>query len=336
MRGAEICTRTEVTAITRGKDDWQITLTGQDGKAREIKSRILINAAGPWVEEVAHMAGHYSNSAGVRLVKGSHIVTQQLWQGEHGYIFQSADGRVIFAMPYEGKYTLIGTTDVDWDLSQGKVTISDAEVDYLCSAANEYLAKEISPSDVVWTYAGLRPLYDDKAATASVATRDYVFDLSGDGKDVAVMLAIYGGKLTTFRKLAEHAMEKLKHSIPNMAPRWTHDAALPGGEFSSAERDEMLSALQNDYAWMDREVSERLFRSYGIITRDILGDAKTPADLGQDFGGGLYEAELRHLVQNEFAMTAEDILYRRSKLGLHLPKTVSAKIETWLSNNSAR
>lgn len=335
-RGADICTRTTATAITRGKDDWRVTLKQRDGSENEIQGRILINAAGPWVDEVAHMAGHYSNTAGVRLVKGSHIVTRRLFDGDHGYIFQSADGRVIFTMPYEGEYTLIGTTDVDWDLSQGEVAISDEEIAYLCDAVNEYLAQEISPADVVWTYAGVRPLYDDKAASASVATRDYVFDLTGDGSGQAVMLSVYGGKLTTFRKLAEHAMEKLGRFLPGLPPRWTHEAHLPGGDFPAEERAGLLERLRRDYPWLDAAISERLLRSYGTAAFEILADAKSPDDLGRHFGGGLYEAEVHHLVRNEFAMSAEDILWRRSKLGLHLDAAaVAADLDAWLKERYA-
>jgi len=335
-RGAQICTRTACTGLTRNAEHWQVELTQTDGDVRQIKSRIIVNAAGPWVDRVAHMAGHFSNSAGVRLVKGSHIVTRRLFSGDHGYIFQSSDGRVIFAMPYENDFTLIGTTDVDYDFAEGEVAISDAEISYLCDAVNDYFVRAIAPEDVVWTYSGVRPLYDDKAASASVATRDYVFDLAGDGKNDAVLLSIYGGKLTTFRKLAEHAMEKLGRFLPDAGDAWTHDAALPGGEFAFEDRAAIISQFERDYAWMDADVIRRMVRSYGTNTREILGNAQSPADLGQHFGGGLYAAELTYLVRHEFAQTAQDILWRRSKLGLHLGAQAEAEIGAWLAENCTR
>lgn len=332
-RGADIRTRTKCSGAARGTDSWKLTLTEKDGQDSEVKARILVNAAGPWVDEVANLAGHFSDDAGVRLVKGSHIVTAKLFDGDHGYIFQSADGRVIFAMPYEGNHTLIGTTDVDWNLSQGKVTISDDEIGYLCGAVNEYFEEDISADDVVWTYAGVRPLYDDKATSASVATRDYVFDLNGDGTRQAVLLSIYGGKLTTFRKLAEHAMKKLGDFLPNLPARWTHAATLPGGDFPVGDRAAFIKELQADYAWLAKDITQRLFRSYGIAARDILGNARSAKDLGKHFGCGLYAAEVRYLVEQEFAQTAEDILWRRSKLGLHMNDDAAAKIDAWLQKN---
>lgn len=335
-RGAEVCTRTACTGLTRKADRWQVELTQADGTSRRIESRIIVNSAGPWVDQVAHMAGHFSNSAGVRLVKGSHIVTRRLFDGDHGYIFQSSDGRVIFAMPYENEFTLIGTTDVDYDFSEGEVAISDAEIRYLCDAVNDYFVSAISPADVVWTYSGVRPLYDDKAASASVATRDYVFDLAGDGTEEAVLLSVYGGKLTTFRKLAEHAMEKLEHFLPEAAEGWTHDAALPGGDFAFEDRAGIIAQFKRDYPWMKAAVIDRLVRSYGTKVREILGNANSPLDLGQHFGGGLYAAELKHLVRHEFAQTGEDILWRRSKLGLHLGAQAEADIDAWLAENYQR
>ena len=331
QRGAEIMTRTECTDLERGPDGWTAQLESSTGEIRKIDARIVVNAAGPWVDQVAMCAGHNSKDAGVRLVKGSHIVTRQLYAGDHGYIFQAADGRVIFAMPYEGRFTLVGTTDVDMVSPDDSVEISEEETRYLCDAVNSYFAVPISSDEVLWSYAGVRPLFDDKSASASVVTRDYVFDLSdGDGRE-APLLSIYGGKLTTFRKLAEHAMARLKPFLPESGEDWTDSKPLPGGDFRFEERSDEIGKFQEDHPWLDAASAARLFESYGTRAREIVGGAKTGAELGKNFGGSLYEAEVRYLIDNEFAQTAEDVLWRRSKLGLHLDREQVTALENWIA-----
>lgn len=330
-RSADIRTRTECTALERKADHWLATLVHADGKEHKVSARIIVNAAGPWVERILGKFDRLNSHAGVRLVKGSHIVTKKLYEGDHAYIFQSADGRVVFVMPYEDDYTLIGTTEADFDLDKDKEEISDTEIDYLCAAANEYFEHAISPDDIVWTYAGVRPLYDDQASSASVVTRDYVFDLDGDKNGIAPMLSIFGGKLTSYRELAEHAMKKLEPFFTNLGPAWTHSASLPGGDFPIDGMEILLQSVAARYPWLPTEQCERMAKAYGTRIFAVLEDAKSPGDLGKHFGAGLYEAEITYLQDKEFAQTAEDILWRRSKLGLVMTGQERSGVENYLA-----
>ncbi len=317
-RGAEILTRTECIALERHPEHWTATLRTQSGEERKVDAKLLVNAAGPWVERILDRFDRVDESAAVRLVKGSHIVTKKLYEGSHSYIFQSADGRIIFAMPYEGEFTLIGTTDVPMDAPDATVEISDWEIDYLCGAVNGYFHKQISKSDIVWSYAGVRPLSDDQAESASVVTRDYVFDLEGGQGSFAPVLSIFGGKLTTYRKLAAHAMEKIGKFFPSMGEGWTRSSPLPGGNFEFDEIDELIESYMAAYPWLAEKTLRRMVRSYGTLIPTILGNAQSLADMGRDFGAGLYQKEVDYLRANEFAKSHEDILWRRSKLGLHM------------------
>jgi glycerol-3-phosphate dehydrogenase len=317
-RGATILTRHECISLDRKADHWTAELKDEKGELNTVTARMVVNAAGPWVEKIQGKFGRIQNRANVRLVKGSHIVTRRLYDGDHGYIFQAADGRVIFAMPYEDDYTLIGTTEVDWELDSGPVVISDAETSYLCGAVNDYFTQSITPDDVIWNYAGVRPLYDDDADSANVATRDYVFKLDGDGTAIAPILSVFGGKLTTYRKLSEHAMDKIAAFFPSMSPAWTHDAHLPGGDFAIDGGDALRADVAARYPWMDKGQIARMVQSYGTRIFKILGAAKSPVDLGYHYGAGLYQAEIDYLRETEFAKSAEDILWRRSKLGLKM------------------
>ncbi len=317
-RGAAILTRTECTAMVRKSGHWSVTLRDDQGIETTVETRVIVNAAGPWVEKIQGRFGKLQNRSTVRLVKGSHIVTRRLFDGDHGYIFQAADGRVIFAMPYEGDYTLIGTTDIEWELDSGPVVISAEETRYLCDAVNEYFDAPITAQDVIWSYAGVRPLYDDKADTAKVVTRDYVFDLNGDGVEAAPILSVFGGKLTTYRKLAEHAMEKLVHFFPDARAPWTHNASLPGGDFAIDGVAALHAKIALKYPWLDEAQTNRMVKAYGTRTFAILDGATCTDDLGQHYGAGLYEAEVRYLCDTEFAQSGEDILWRRSKLGLKM------------------
>jgi len=326
-RGATIRTRCECTALERHSDHWVARLRNCDGTEETVSARLVVNAAGPWVAKVLGQFNRINHEADVRLVKGSHIVTEKLYEGSHSYLFQSPDGRVIFSMPYQGRYTLIGTTDVAWELDQGPMKISDDETHYLCDAVNEYFDRQISPEDVIWSYAGVRPLYDDKAESASVVTRDYVFDLEGGEGHVAPILSIFGGKLTTYRRLAEHAMEKIAPFFDGLPSSWTADAPLPGGDFALDSRSQMESELAAQYDWMDPDVLSRMVGSYGTRISRILAGAQCIDDLGKNHGAGLYEAEVKYLRDVEFARTVEDILWRRSKLGLHMNAAERADME---------
>jgi glycerol-3-phosphate dehydrogenase len=327
-RGAAIRTRTECIAMQRHAGHWTVTMRDETGERSDVKTRLIVNAAGPWVEKIQGQYGGLQNTSAVRLVKGSHIVTRRLFEGAHGYIFQAADGRVIFAMPYEDDFTLIGTTDIEWELDSGPVEISDEETRYLCDAVNEYFETPISPADIVWSYAGVRPLYDDHASSAKVVTRDYVFNLDGDGVRSAPILSVFGGKLTTYRKLAEHAMDRLASFFPEAATPWTRSAPLPGGDFAIEGIERLRADVSARYPWIARAQVRRMVQAYGTRIFHVLGDAKSADELGKDYGAGLCEAEIAYLIRHEFARCADDILWRRSKLGLKMSAQETAAVES--------
>ncbi|MEM8918969.1 MAG: glycerol-3-phosphate dehydrogenase [Pseudomonadota bacterium] len=330
-RGADIRTRTDCTGLIRGKDDWSLTLRSGDGSVEE-KARVLVNAAGPWVDPVTALYDQSSNAAKLRLVKGSHIVVARKFEGEHSYIFQNKDGRIIFAIPYEGDHTLIGTTDQPWSYDEGPAEISDNEIDYLCGAASEYFEEPVRREDVQWTYSGVRPLFDDKSQSASTVTRDYVFDYS-DGPDAPV-LSVFGGKITTYRVLARQAMKTLKAALRTETDDWTRDAPLPGGDFLPEDFDQLCSECQECWPFLMEAVITRLVRAYGTDTKKILADAQNESDLGISFGAGLYEAEVNWLIRHEFALEAEDILWRRSKLGLHMSEAEKNAVADWFEKRN--
>ncbi|GAA0469569.1 glycerol-3-phosphate dehydrogenase [Parasphingorhabdus litoris] len=332
-RGADIRVKTECVGIRRSADSWTLQLNGQDGEAEE-QAKILINAAGPWVDPVTALYDQSSNAAKLRLVKGSHIVIARKFEGDHSYIFQNKDGRIIFAIPYEGDHTLIGTTDQPWSYDEGPAKISDSEIDYLCAAASEYFAEPVMRDDVQWTYSGVRPLFDDKSQSASTVTRDYVFDYNDQGG--APVLSVFGGKITTYRVLARQAMKTLKGALQVETEDWTKDAALPGGNFSPDGFDDLVSQYSQRWAFLDNAVINRLVRAYGTDVAEMLGKADDVAALGQFFGAGLYEIELRWLVAYEFATTAEDVLWRRSKLGLHMTDEEKSAVAEWFAAQDAK
>lgn len=321
--GAEIRTRTGLVAARRDGGLWQLALHGADGSASEIAARVLVNAAGPWAIDIQHRAG-LDGPAALRLVKGSHIVVRRLYPGDHGYILQNDDCRVVFVIPYERDYTLIGTTEIAFSGDPATATITEAEIGYLCRAAGLWLRDPPTRGDIVWNYAGVRPLYDDGAGSAHAVSRDYVFDLDARG---APALSVFGGKLTTFRRLAEHALARLAAHLPDAGPEWTAHSRLPGGDgFSPA----LAAELGRDHAGLDAATAERLARSYGTDARAML-----EAGLGRDLGAGLSEAELRWLVDREWARTAEDVLWRRTKLGLAASPGMAAAVEEALHRLSA-
>ncbi len=329
-RGATIATRTECIALARSEKCWAATLRAADGSSRLVEARIVVNAAGPWVGVLLGKISQSSDRNSLRLVKGSHIIVKRLYEGEHAYILQSADRRVVFAIPYEQDYTLIGTTEEEWSLSRGEARISDAEADYLCAAINHSFKRHITREDVIHSYAGVRPLFDDKNLSASVVTRDYVFDLDAPNDRMAPVLSIFGGKLTTYRRLAEQAITKLSPYFEKLAPNWTYAAPLPGGDFPASHPAALSDELSHQYPWVPPAQLKRMTQAYGTRVPPILGGAHSLSELGRHFGAGLYENEVRYLRNTEFAQTADDILWRRSKLGLHMKSNEKLELQTWI------
>jgi len=336
-RGARVATRVKAVSAERRADGWTLTTRAQrDGRMESISARVLVNAAGPWVGEVLKLVSRRNSAASVRLVQGSHIVVRRLYEHGRCYIFQNADDRIIFVIPYERDFTLIGTTDRDYSGDPATVEASQEEIEYLCQATSEYFASPLTPADVVWSYSGVRPLYDDGASEAQAATRDYVLELDGDGG--APLLSIFGGKITTYRRLAQHALDKLDAYLPNAARArrdWTAAAPLPGGNFPVLGFEALLADLAKAYPWLAPEQARRLARAYGADARAVLGEAKTPADLGRDFGAGLTEAETLYLMRREWAQEASDVVWRRSKLGLRMSAEQIAALDAFMAARRA-
>ena len=344
-RGAEILTRTRCVNAQRDAGGWTATLLGTDGAKRTLRARAVVNAAGPWAESflrgVAQSAkGEALATKSLRLVKGSHIVVPRLFEHDHAYIFQNPDKRIIFAIPYQDEFTLIGTTDIELTGDDpGAARIAQEEVEYLCTQASRYFEKPIAPSDVVWTYSGVRPLLDDDSGDPSAVTRDYMLE---SNTTAAPLLSVWGGKITTFRKLAEDAADEVGRMLGQSAqqrPAWTDGAFLAGGDLSSwigaARRpdddfERFVEAVQARHPWLGSHLARRLARAYGARIADLLGDAKAMADLGCEVAPGLHERELRFLQDNEWAVSAEDVLWRRSKLGLHYTPEQREQVARWL------
>jgi glycerol-3-phosphate dehydrogenase len=332
-RGAEIATRTRAVASERGPEGWALTVEDTDtGARRTVQGRALVNAAGPWVDKVLTSVVRSNAKAHVRLVQGSHIVVRKLFEHDRCYIFQNSDGRIIFAIPYEGQFTLIGTTDQDYKGDPAKVAISVEETEYLCRAASEYFTRAVTPDDVVWTYSGVRPLYDDGASEAKAATRDYVLELDAPG-GLAAQISVFGGKITTYRRLAESVLAKLAAHLPKESEAkrgWTAKAALPGGDFPMEGRAAVAQALGKDYPFLKDDEVQRLTRSYGTRARKLLGAPNSREALGPWFGP-LSAAEVRYMMHYEWARVPEDVLWRRSKLGLHLSGDEQAALAAWMA-----
>ncbi|UAB77886.1 glycerol-3-phosphate dehydrogenase [Erythrobacter sp. SCSIO 43205] len=325
-RGADIRTRTECVALDRREDRWIATLRTADGREDKVIARKVVNAAGPWVDTVLGRAVPDETHQNLRLVKGSHLIFPKLFDHDRSYIFQNKDDRIIFAIPYERDFTLVGTTDQAFEGDPKGIDISAQEASYICDAVNEYLAVSIAPEQAAATYAGVRPLYEDKAASNSTVTRDYQFEVDEDGPP---LLSIFGGKLTTYRKLAEHALERLGIG----GKSWTASEPLPGGDFPANTDD--ADDLAPNYAWAydtwSMDTIYRMARAYGTRIDRIIGKHNHQSDPGTQIAKGLFEAELRYLVENEFAKTAEDVLKRRSKLYLHLTSDEQARVEAWFA-----
>ena len=329
--GATILTRTAVTAARRDGDLWRATLADQvTGQSREITARGILNAAGPWVRETLTGAFGQNPKNAVRLIKGSHIVTRKLFDGDHCYIFQNADNRIIFAIPYQHDFTLIGTTDIAVDKLDGPPRISPEETDYLLSAASEYFRQPVTREMIVWSYAGIRPLYDDGDNDPSSVTRDYVLDLDA-GKPM--LLSVYGGKLTTYRRLSEQVMEKIAPFYPALGKSWSGSKPLPGGDLAFPSFQAFADDLARRYPQLDPVWLQRLARRHGTAALEILGDAKTVGDLGESFGGGLYAREVDYLMRHEWAREADDVLWRRTKCGLWASASDRERLAHWMAQH---
>jgi len=326
-RGAVVLTRTAATAARRVDGLWEVDLAG--AVPRTVRGHALVNAAGPWVTEVLGKVAGSNRAVGLRMVKGSHIVVPRLYDGPQAYILQNADRRIVFVIPYERDFTLIGTTDVPFEGDPASVAIADDETDYLLGVVNAHFARPVGRENIVWTYSGVRPLYDDRSSNVSAVTRDYVFDIEG-GEGQAPFLSIFGGKITTYRRLAEHALDKLLPLRGIAANAWTGTAPLPGGDMPGADFEAYLADFSREHAWLPAPLARRYLRAYGTRTSRLLGGATDLSGLGMDLGGGLHEAEVDYLRRAEWAVSAEDILWRRSKLGLHVPPDTAARLAGWL------
>ncbi|RXF68232.1 glycerol-3-phosphate dehydrogenase [Hansschlegelia zhihuaiae] len=330
-RGATIAPRTACVAARRSGGAWTVTLEGPQGRS-EIRARGLVNAAGPWVTEVAHGAIGANGIKQTRLVRGSHIVTARLFEHDRAYLLQQSDGRVVFAIPFEDDFTLIGTTDVDHAGAADDAFATEAEIDYLCAAASEAFKWEVGQEDVLWSFAGVRALHDDGSGAAQAASRDYALDLeAGDGR--APMLTVYGGKITTYRRLAEAALEKLAQVMAIPKGRWTGRSALPGGGFHGDVP--LADRLTAAFPFLTDAIAARFARSYGSRAWDMLEGARDASSLGRFFGADLTEREVRYLIAKEWAFTAEDVLWRRTKLGLRFDDAERAALADYMPGGEA-
>ncbi|MEM7044484.1 MAG: glycerol-3-phosphate dehydrogenase, partial [Pseudomonadota bacterium] len=333
-RGAEILTRTRCTEARRMNGLWHITLASNRGApVRKIRAKGLVNAAGPWVSSFIKDRLQQQTDSSVRLVKGSHIVVNKHFDHDSPYIFQNADNRIVFAIPYERDYTLIGTTDQEYRGDPADIRIDDDEIDYLLTSVNRYFQEPVTREKIVWSYAGARPLYDDASGNASAVTRDYVFDLDAP-QEGAPLLSIFGGKLTTYRKLAEHAMEKLQPAMGFKGKPWTAGSPLPGGDMDDADFEAYLNHVRTTWNWLPEALARRYTRAYGTRIERLIDGADGLQGLGEHLGDDLYEAEVTYLMREEWALTDDDILWRRSKLGLHISEETTSRLRAWLGRNS--
>ncbi len=327
-RGADIMVRTKVIGAQRGEDIWTVTLQDQQsGKTQDVTAKMVVNAAGPWIGEVLNQTLGLNSREGVRLVRGSHIVVPKLYEHDKCYFFQGEDGRIIFAIPYEGDFTLIGTTDMDHSDPSEKPVCTPEEQDYLCAFASKYFKAPVTRDQIVWTYSGVRPLFDDGAEEAAAATRDYILKLDDTA---APLLNIFGGKITTYRRLAEGALAKIGSQFEGLTGDWTAGVAMPGGDFPVDGVEALIAGLRQDYPFLDARWAKRMVRAYGTEAREVLGTAKSADDLGEDFGADIHTAELDWLKTKEFAQTGEDVLWRRSKLGLRLSEGQAARVDAYM------
>jgi len=331
-RGATVFTRTSCISAQRDAQAWNVQLRPAHGEPFAVRATALVNATGPWAVQFLDQVAQVGHDHALRLVKGSHIVVPRLFDHSHAYIFQQPDRRIVFAIPYEHDFTLIGTTDLDYHGDPAAPHIDAAETHYLCAAVNRYFRRSIAPGDVVWSYSGVRPLLDDETDNAAEVTRDYLLELDQQG---APLLNVFGGKLTTYRKLAEEAMDRLAPLFPHAAGAWTSEGhPLPGGE--RPEVDDLQRELQSSHPWLPAPMAWRLIHSYGSRTARLLGQARSLEDLGEHFGADLYQAEVDYLRALEWVVDATDLLWRRSKLGLRLDLQQVTRLTAYLADAPSR
>ena len=328
--GARILTRTKCTSLERKQDYWMATLLDcRDDQVIQLKVQAVVNASGPWVKQTLDLDVTTDTEEDVRLVKGSHIVVPRLFDHDYPYIFQHADGRVMFAIPYEQDFTLLGTTDIEVSGDPDMVAIDEDEIVYICNAVSKYFNKPVRPEDVVSSYSGVRPLFDDESKNASKVTREYVLQLDENGPPI---LSVFGGKITTCRKLSEQVVDMLKKPMDFDTPGWTANASLPGGDIDNADFASFLARCRRQYTWLDEEVLQDYTRNYGTDIEILLDGCSGMPDLGQHFGGKLYECEVDYLIRYEWAELVEDILWRRTKKGLKVPQATAIDLQTFMSS----
>ena len=327
LHGARVMTRTRCERIERVADLWRATLCDRAG-SRAIMARAVVNATGPWVSRFIDEISPLAMTHSVRLVKGSHIVVPRLFAHRFAYIFQNTDRRIVFAIPYEQEFTLIGTTDIEYHGAPADVRIAAGEIDYLCTMVNRYFRQQIGPADVAWSYAGVRPLIEDESADPAAVTRDYALEMDDAA---APLLSVFGGKITTYRRLAAEAVDKLAARLGCRGAPWTHAALLPGGDLPEGSFAAFLRVVERRYAWLPAALRTRYAHAYGTTIHRMLGAAAALADLGEQILPGLYEREAEHLCREEWAQSTADILWRRTKLGLHAPPESARRLEDWLA-----
>ena len=333
QKGAHIHTRSRCTKAVRSEDGWLVDiLDSQSGETRKIKTKALVNAAGPWVDRFFDTQLHMPSPRGIRLVKGSHVIVPKMYEGNHAFILQNEDKRIVFVIPYLDNYSVIGTTDVEFNGDPSNVKIDNDEINYLCDIVNQHFINKVSPDDVISTWSGVRPLCEDESSDAQAVTRDYTIELDNE-LDNAPLLSIFGGKLTTYRKLGQAAVDQLAPYFPAMAQAWTKEATLPGGDFNN--RDELQQKLTVQYPWMSTNTLRRWVRAYGTHSQLILEEKSSINDLGIHFGHDLYQAEVDYLVDQEWAISSDDILWRRSKLGLELSQHEVEQLTQYLSKETS-
>lgn len=334
-KGADIRPHTKVTNVERKGGRWLITVKDMlSGQSYCVTSKMVVNAAGPWVSKLLHSNKlEHKDTPHLRLVKGSHIIVSKLYDGEQAYVLQQADGRIIFVIPYEGRFTLIGTTEEIYEGDPAMAMIDHAEIDYLCAAVNAAFNKTVGPDEILWTYSGVRPLIEDGAKDARAVTRDYRLEMDEDM--VAPLLNVFGGKITTYRVLAEKAVNKVVSALnaKGAGKPWTSNAALPGGDFLAHDKDKLVREYAMKYGFLSEPLIARFVTQYGLEITKLMENASCIADMGRHFGHGLYVREVAYLIENEFAISAVDILFRRTKIGLLFTDDEFAALERWMDEH---
>ncbi|MGB6356829.1 MAG: glycerol-3-phosphate dehydrogenase [Steroidobacteraceae bacterium] len=329
-RGAQVRVGHRLVRAAREGDVWKVLIEDRASQQASVIARALVNAAGPWVAEVLAQRLDCRSRQAVRLIKGSHIVVRRIYEGDHAYVLQHADRRIVFVVPYQNDFTLIGTTDVPWPGDPGPMSIDPVEVEYLCQTVNGYFERQIGPGDVVWSYAGIRPLWDDAASDAAAVTRDYVLDV--EAARGAPVLSVFGGKITTYRRLAEHALGKLEPHLGPLGKPWTGKVPLPGGDIPGADVPAFIDEVRRRWPFLDAVQAQRLAHAYGTRISRLLAGVDSRQSMGEDFGGGLTKLEVDFLVREEWAASAEDIYWRHTKAGLHASAADERRLSAYLQS----